>query len=142
LVGLVLVYSAIDFAQISSQATIIGIVVDASNHRPIEFVNVLVQSKSDSTLVTGSTTGKKGAFEIKNVPVGDYVIRFGLIGFKEKTISSLRITDQHKTIDLGTISLIETTVNLGEVLVTSQKELINNSIDRKVYNVDHDIMSK
>ncbi len=141
-IELLLSYSTIVFAQISSKATITGMVVDASSHRPIEFVNVVVQSKFDSTLVTGATTGKRGKFEIKNIPVGEYSLRLGLIGFKEKTISSLRIKDQDSTIDLGTISLIETTVNLGEVLITSQKELFNNSIDRKVYNVDQDIMSK
>ncbi len=141
-IDLLLYCSTIGFAQISSRATITGVVVDASNHRPIEFVNVIVQGKIDSTLVTGSTTGKKGKFEIKNVPVGEYSLRFGLIGFKEKIISSLRIKDQDSTINLGIIPLIETAVSLGEVLVTSQKELFNNSIDRKVYNVDQDIMSK
>jgi outer membrane receptor protein involved in Fe transport len=41
-----------------------------------------------------------------------------------------------------TTELISAITDLDEVVVTSKKETFNNSVDRKVYNVEQDIMSK
>ena len=49
---------------------------------------------------------------------------------------------KNKNLDIGTIYLRDTTITLEEILVTSQKSLFNNEIDKKVYNVSQDIMSK
>ncbi len=65
-----------------------------------------------------------------------------LIGYEEKRLPSLSISVQHPTVFLGNILLVEKPVSLDEILVTSQKVLINSEIDRKVYNVNQDIMAK
>ena len=44
--------------------------------------------------------------------------------------------------ELGEIELKPTVVDIEEILVSSKKETFNNSIDRKIYNVEKDVMSK
>jgi outer membrane receptor protein involved in Fe transport len=129
-------------AQNNKIGTIKGIVVNESTRRPIEFVNVVLQNKADSILITGTVTDKNGIFELVNIPIGEFIIKCRLLGYKEKKTASFKIDDQHKRPNLGTIALVETTISMDEVMVTSQKTLFNNAIDRKVYNVEQDIMSK
>jgi len=129
-------------AQESRIGTIKGSVVDGSAHRPLEFVNVVLRQKPDSAIVTGNATDKSGKFEMLDVPAGNYFVTFSLIGYKEKLTPSFTIDSLHKHLNLGEISLVPTTVDLDEVLVTAEKSMFNNSIDRKVYNVDQDLMSK
>ena len=122
--------------------TIKGVVVDQTTRRPLAFVNVTLLETADSSVVTGLVTDKKGEFEIANVPDGMYVLRLSHVGYKQRRIPDLRTDSRRTFLDLGTIPLTETTVNLDDVLVTGQKALFNMSIDRKVYNVDQDVISK
>lgn len=109
---------------------------------PLEFATVsLVQSK-DSVAVTGTTTDSKGKFYIGSIPFGEYFLKFSMVGYIEKKSSSFKLDSQHPSFDNGIILLSEALVNLNEVTVTSQKMLFNSAIDRKVYNVQQDILSK
>ncbi len=130
------------FAQNEIRGTIRGQVVDEAGKRPLEFVNVLLQRRSDSTSVTGMATDKNGQFAFLEVEAGEYFCRCSLIGYRAKLTVPILIDAQHRNADLGKLGLRETAVNLDEVLVTGQKALQNNSIDRKIYNVDQDLMSK
>ena len=130
------------FAQNQNSGSITGTVVDEATNSPIEFVNVILQIRSDSTVVTGTTTDKKGKFTLSNIAAGDYYIKYSLISLHEKLSPGFKIDSQHKKVNMGTVVMSETAVNMDEVLVTSQKTMFNNAIDRKVYNVEQDIMSK
>ena len=128
------------FAQ--NNILITGIVKDESNSRPIEFVNVLLQNSRDSNKVDGTVTNKEGKFSFTNVHPGEYLIQLSFIGYKWKIIPEVKINKQNQTLDLGIILLEDTTVTLDEVMINSNKTLFNNTIDKKIYNVSQDIMSK
>jgi hypothetical protein len=130
------------FAQETKIGSITGLVIDDSTDHPLEFVNVALHNKADSTLVTGKVTDKMGKFNFTDVSPGEYYVKFSLIGYKEKTSPGFIIDPQHRKLNFGTVALVARTVNLDEVLITAEKSIFNNSIDRKVYNVGQDIMSK
>jgi len=94
----------------------------------VEFVSAVIQNKSDSILITGMVTDKNGKFEFNNIPDGEYIVKCRLLSYKENKSGSFKIYAQQNEINLGTITLAETTVNLDEVLITSQKALFNNSL--------------
>jgi outer membrane receptor protein involved in Fe transport len=119
-----------------------GIVVDEAARHPMQFVNVTVRKKSDSSLVTGMVTDKKGAFDITGIAPGEYFLRFSLISYTEKTTASFVIDQRRNSVNIGTVRITESSVKMDEVVVTSQKAMLNSAIDRKVYNVDQDVMSK
>ena len=130
------------FAHDHTAGGITGTVLNESTKQPQEFVNVIVLKVSDSSLVTGAVTDGKGRFQITNVPAGAYFLKFSLLGFEEKRSSKFVIDPDRKEFEAGSTLVRETSVNLGEVTVSAQKSLINNSIDRKVYNVQQDVSSK
>src|SRR5712692_2059629 len=80
--------------------TIKGSVIDASTDHPLEFVNVVLRTKIDSTIVTGAVTDKAGRFECTDVPWGKYFVTFSLIGYVEKTTPAFAIDSLHRHLNV------------------------------------------
>jgi len=129
------------FAQ-QSKITLSGTVVDKITQQPIHYVSVMILRQKDSSTVTGTLTDKKGRFFVQDMLPGNYIVRYSFIGYDTSGSESITITDQQREFNLGTIVLSNSTQQLNEVVVTGKKPMLNTSIDRKVYNVDQDIMSK
>ena len=134
---LVLLCTSSIFAQ-----SINGLVTNGGTHKPVEFVSVLLRKTADSSVVTGMATDKRGKFQFENIAEEEYYVQLNLIGYEEKRLPSFSINAANRTVSLGNIPIVEKPVSLDEVLVTSQRALINSEIDRKVYNVSQDIMAK
>lgn len=129
-------------AQVSNTGTVSGIVKMDPTGNPLEFVNVALNRYADSAAVTGTITDSKGRFSIGNIPLGEYYLKCSMVGYVEKKTPKFIIDSQRQMFDAGIILLKESAVKFDEVTVTSQKLLFSNSIDRKVYNVQQDILSK
>ena len=124
------------------KSTLIGTVVDKASQQPVEFVTVILLNKKDSATIKTTITDKKGKFSIEEIIPGDYLIRYSFIGYDDFIAPELRITAAQKNINLGIVELSHDAKKLNEVTVSSTKTTLNTSIDRKVYNVDQDILSK
>lgn len=122
--------------------TFTGTVLDSTNHQPIEFASISLMQVSNNTAVTGGMTDNKGKFEITDIPFGNYFIRVSSVGYITKNMKAIIFSSKSKEIGAGNILLTATEVNLDEIAVTSNKIMLNNSIDRKIYNVQMDVMSK
>lgn len=130
------------FAQDPSNGTLTGKIIDESSGSGIQLVNIVVLKAIDSAQVTGTASLKDGKFTVTGIPAGKYRVKFSSIGYKEKYINDVVFSQKINKKELGEIILQPVTVDLNEILVSSKKESFNNSIDRKVYNVEKDIMSK
>jgi outer membrane receptor protein involved in Fe transport len=140
--GSIVFFSSLLFAQGRNGGAVSGVVKADSTNRPLEFVNVILLEQADSAIVTGTVTDSKGKFEIKNIPVGEYFLTYSLLGYKEVHPSKFKIDDKRPGLNIGTVFMTETALSLGGVTVTSQRVTFNTAIDRKVFNVQQDIMSK
>ena len=125
-----------------SKTVISGTVVDKASQQPIQFVNVLLLNRNDSTTVSGTVTDKKGKFIIVDILPGNYLLRYSYIGYNTSINQDLKITGEQNNTTLGIVEMSNDAKKLNEVVVTSTKSTLNTSIDRKVYNVEHDITSK
>lgn len=126
----------------SKNGSVYGNIVDDGTNNPIPFVNILLLNNADSSVVYVATTNKSGKFEFKTVADGDYLIKFTCIGFHEIIKSGIKIGVLGRRLNTGTTGLVSSITDLDEVVVTSKKETFNNTVDRKIYNVEQDIMSK
>ncbi len=118
-----------------------GTVVDAGSHKPLKSANIMVRKTSDNSLVTGTTTDSAGAFELREVPAGQYAVDVGMIGYENRRLPPISLGESQASIDLGTISLTEMPITLTEVRVTSHKPQLSASVDRLVYRVKRDDLS-
>ena len=129
-------------AQAPTEGTVTGIVTDQSTHAPLENANVILRSRADSTRVIGTTTQKDGGFLFAHVPLGAYVLESGLIGHTSFRSPEFVLSAASPQMNLRTISLKPSALVLDEVVISSEKSLFNHSIDRRVYNIGHDLMAK
>lgn len=116
-----------------------GTVIDAQTKQIIEYCNIILFNHRDSSMVTGTISGKEGKFFIENVKPGIYSLRASYIGYYSRTIDSIFVTPRNPEVDLGTIALDEKTIELTNVVVTGEKEVIINNLDKKVINVEKDL---
>lgn len=136
-----------------------GKLVDSKTEKPIEYASIqLVQNKMDTAtkkrkevVVNGMITKANGQFLLENIPVmGQYKLRVTVVGFKpyEQTVSfdlkpgadmSAMMNALDK--DLGNIKIEFSEKVLENVTVTATKPGLQLGIDRKVFNVDKNLVS-
>ena len=73
--------------------TISGFVIDEISNNTVEYANVVLYSKQDSSLVTGGITNAKGYFNIENIPFGQYYIDIDFIGYNKNRVESIQINN-------------------------------------------------
>jgi outer membrane receptor protein involved in Fe transport len=124
------------------QGEIHGIVIDKKDKAPIDYANVIVYKSKDSSMVTGALTNSKGKFLIEKLIPGKYFVKVNFIGFGIKSITNLIIIPPDKlSLNLGTIELETTATNLGVVNISGEKDQIEYNLDKKVINVDKNILA-
>ena len=123
----------------TSTGKIFGSLYDAQTNQIIEYGNIVLYRIKDSSMVNGTITDKQGKFVLDNLQFGMYYIKTSFIGYATKFIDSIRVNPKSLEVGLGKIKLDEQSIELGNVLVTGQKEMIINNLDKKVINVEKDL---
>ncbi|WP_080054371.1 TonB-dependent receptor domain-containing protein [Spirosoma aerolatum] len=122
-------------------AKIIGSVVDSTQAKAVEFASIALYNKSTGKAIDGTVADEKGKFALTKLVAGDYQVLISFVGFRNKTISNLTLTNG-QTLDLGVIKLSSSIKTLEEVTVVGQAAVIEEKVDRLVYNADKDITAK
>lgn len=120
---------------------ITGTVIDSLTQKPVEFANVALMLPSSSTPTDGTLCDEKGEFKLARVPLGKYKIVVSFMGFESKTFF-VTLTDENQSADLGRIIISPTSQVLEAVTVEGQKALIEERVDRTVYNAENDLTTR
>ena len=115
----------------TAQIKITGKVIDKKE--PIVFANVILQDLNGK-IITGNTTDDNGYFSITS-PKGNYNLTVSFIGYTDVK----KKINLEKPLDLGVVLLKEKSNQLEEVVITSEKRLIEQKTDRLVFNVENSI---
>lgn len=140
----VIVLLAVFFFSLHSavQTLISGSIIDKASKQPIEYATVLLVHLPDSSIIKGTATDKKGRFVIKDVAAGSYVLRCSFIGYDQSQSDPFVVKASQTKLAVPSIELINGNKNLSDVTVVGRRSTLNTSIDRKVYNVEQDVMSR
>ena len=120
-------------AQITS---ISGNLID-SNKEPLAFINALVYHSNGNYIGVGALSDQNGFFLIKDIPNGTYTIKFSALGFEEKTVENITIANTNLQIDLGAVTILESSYQLESVDLIANKAILEREIDRAVLNVSN-----
>ncbi len=118
--------------------SIVGTVVDNAQGQPVAYAAIVIKSEDGSQTITGGITTEDGKFEIKKLPEGSFMLEVQFIGY-ETHVQKLEISKKSRKVDLGTITLMESTQELEEVEVVAERTTIEQRVDRKVINVGKDL---
>jgi hypothetical protein len=125
-----------------SAGKVSGVVLDAVTNAPVEYATVALLSPQDSSLVTGTVTNPQGQFLLEPVPAGTYRVRITYIGYRNAVKENLVVRPDAPVVDLGSIRIRPSSQALEEVVVTAERPLFEQSIDKRVFNVEKSIVSE
>lgn len=140
IITLISIISLISFAQDGrfkdfSGGSISGKVLDASTNHVIEYANIVVFSRRDSSMITGGVTDKDGLFNLKLQRPGKYYVEVRFIGYDTEKIDTA-IKPESFNIDLGEILIHPSSVLLENIVVEGERAPITYQIDKKVIDPD------
>ncbi|HEY5916999.1 MAG TPA: TonB-dependent receptor [Chryseolinea sp.] len=122
-------------------ARVFGAIIDAESNQPVEFANVALIDPKTSKPVDGSVADDKGKFNINKVAEGTYDVSISFIGYETQEIKNITV-DKKGDVNLGIVKLSTGSKILKEVVVEGQKDLIEERVDRTIYNAENDATAR
>jgi len=119
-------------------ARIQGSIVDSTTGQPVQFATVALLNRSDNKPVDGTVSDEKGAFVLHKLAAGTYHVSVTFIGFRTRTIRDVAVPAQGE-VHLGRLLVSPDVTQLHEITVVGEKDLVEDKVDRIVYNAEKDI---
>jgi outer membrane receptor protein involved in Fe transport len=119
-----------------------GKVIDSFTNRPLEYATVSLFRAGKKTPINGTTSDSSGYFEITKFTSGNYYLTIEFVGFRTIEIKSVIVNQKSDVIDLKNIYTTRKSSTLESVTVTAPAKLVENKIDKLVFNAEKDITSQ
>jgi outer membrane receptor protein involved in Fe transport len=141
-----LVFNGFLYAQVPSEmpkgnAKITGIVLDSTDRTAVPFATVTLLNPLSQKALDGAICDDKGRFSLTKIAAGTYELAISFIGYKTFKKTGVVINERGE-VNLGTIFLASEAQELNEITVEGQKELIEEKVDRTVYNAEQDATTR
>jgi outer membrane receptor protein involved in Fe transport len=118
-----------------NSGSITGKVLDETTKKPVEFSNIILFTVTNNAQVTGAVTNNAGKFNLKGIKTGTYYLYAQFVGYERKRIDNISISESKPSVDLGTINIKPTTINMQNVVIEGQRSPISYQLDKKVIDV-------
>lgn len=116
-----------------------GTLIDSVSKKALDYASVGLYRSGGKSPISGVITDTKGNFKLDGIHPGTYKIVITYIGYPNKTVDQIVTTDSKPDKNMGDIIVSPGAKTLKEVTVNGQKALIENHIDKLVYNVEKDL---
>ncbi len=120
---------------------ITGLLVDSSTNKPVEYATIALLNSKTGKPIDGTTSDDRGRFSMTKLAPGEYRLQYSFIGYRTKESAMLTIK-RGSDLNLGSVTLPADVRTLNEVDVVGQRAMIEEKVDRLVYNADKDLTTK
>jgi ferric enterobactin receptor len=143
---LLLGYSLVTLAQEGfnsgdAKGKVTGRVIDSLSHQPIQYATVSIIKQNEPKPTGGGMTTVKGVFTLDALTPGSYTLTIDIIGYAARTIGPIKLDNKKPLLSLGDIAVGKKASEMQAVTVTATRGLVENKIDKLVYNVEKDVTS-
>ncbi|MEI7733807.1 MAG: TonB-dependent receptor [Ferruginibacter sp.] len=125
-------------AELGGNYKITGAITDSVSKQPVEYATISIVSNTLQKTIDGSISTKAGFFQLKKIPAGWYTITIQCIGYND---FSIKINLKGDAV-LTNLALTKKVSTMQGITVTINKGVIENKIDKIIFNVDKDITSQ
>jgi ferric enterobactin receptor len=137
---LVIVWLSVCNCLLSQNKFIIsGTVIDSIQKTPIDFATISIYKPGATRPFNGISTNAKGNFTLNNLARGEYRVTVDFLGYQVKSIDHVSISGNAPSLGLGIILLSHSQHQLQEVTVTAKAPILENKIDKLIYNTANDL---
>jgi outer membrane receptor protein involved in Fe transport len=119
-------------------ARIKGSIVDSTTNQPVQFATVALTDPATNKPIDGVVSDEKGEFVLGKLAAGTYHVSVTFIGFRIRTIPGVTVPARGE-VNLGRVLVSPDVTQLREITVTGEKDLVEDKVDRIVYNAEKDI---
>lgn len=133
-----LILFLLQFVHTAEAYTLRGSIKDSTGV-PVEFANVILRQKPDSAVVKAALSDHEGKFSFTDITPGNYDVLIFQMGY-EKYYSD-PVTIASADVELASIRLKPTFVQLNEAEIIAVRPLIEHKIDKTVINVENSIVN-
>lgn len=119
---------------------VMAAVADSSTGAPVTLASVELKQVAGGKVVDGGLTDSTGRIFIRIAQPGDYYLEVTAVGYTAKKTAPFTLSDSSRMVRLGRILLSVPSVGVVDIKV--EGPLIENKVDRLVYNASQDISSK
>ncbi|WP_082893390.1 TonB-dependent receptor [Rufibacter ruber] len=126
-------------ASVKGNGKVTGTVTDSVSNKPVEFATISLISTATGKPVDGTVTDERGRFTLNKVDNGTYTLSVSFIGYETYTKPAFTVSEKEQEVELGRIVLRPVNNKLQEVTVVGEKPLVEDKVDRMVYNAEQDI---
>ena len=118
----------------NAETGITGRVVDEKNH-PVSFATITLFNLTDSSLVKAAYSAEDGSFLINHIPAGTYYLNISFVGYDTYLLTPVAV-ENNSVSQLNQLAMSPFETELGEVVVTTSKPLVEVRPDKTVFNVE------
>jgi outer membrane receptor protein involved in Fe transport len=116
-----------------------GTLIDSVSKSPLGYASVSILRATGTAPINGVLTDEKGNFKIEGLHPGSYKLRITYVGYPDKFVTGVVTTDSKPDKNMGVIVVAPSAKALKGVEVTGTAALIENKIDKIVYNAEKDL---
>jgi outer membrane cobalamin receptor len=112
-----------------------GRAVNAATKTPIGMATVYVTDSGAAASAARTSTGDDGGFRVPGLRPGRYRVRIVAIGYTPRELPAIAIDSSAPSIDVGTVTLTASALQLQPKVVTGQQQDVELAPDRNTYVV-------
>ena len=116
---------------------ITGVIINDAAKKSVEFATISLADKKTGKAIDGTISDDKGRFSVTRIAAGEYTLTISFIGYETKVLDNIAV--ENGEVNIGAISLKSNARTLGEVAVIGEKALVEDKVDRLVYNAEKDL---
>src|SRR6267154_3348855 len=137
---LFILLTCISSSLFAQKGSISGYVIDSLTLKPVEFTTIAILDQLGKP-INGTICDENGKFSITKIDKGNYQLVVSFVGYGTKRFG-LEVKEKGVEKNLGTIALSPSVKMLHEVVVQGQKTLVEEKVDRTIYNAEQDATTK
>ena len=103
-------------SKLTGKAAVNGRLIDGSTTECMPQVTVQLFELPDTTFIYGTVSDNEGWFNIKKVPVGEFLLRYSFMGYRTSEFN-FKVLKEDRDRSLGVFKMYETSIMLGEAVI-------------------------
>jgi len=122
----------------SIKGKISGKIIDEMTNSPVSYATISLKSAGSDKIINGTLSEDDGSFKFTDIKDGKYDLEVSFLGYEAKQIAAVELTLKDPDYSIGDISLVQDNVVLDEVEIREKRSLIENKVDKIVFNAEDD----